>query len=216
MREYPSIPGPSGGHHEMCYGFHKYDGSSMRAEWSRKRGWYKFGLRHTMLDTSDPIFGQIVPIFLGKYADDLDKLFRNDKYFRGCQSVIVFGEFFGTKSFGGMHFPDEDQQWDVVIFDINPHKKGILGPKEFLDLVGHLQVAELVWQGNFGNLLIEQVRKELIDISSKYPVRAEIPEGIVCKSGTGHRLWRCKIKTERYREALKERYRSDWINYWEN
>lgn len=214
MRVYPSIEGPSKAPHKPCYCFTKYDGSSVRFEWSSKRGWYKFGTRHCMIDHTDPIFGPAVPLFLQKYGDDLEKVFKTEKAFRGVRSFIVFGEYFGEKSFAGMHFPDE-QKWDVVLFDVNPHKQGILGPKEFLDAFGHLKVAECLGVFQMGEELIQNVRKERLDCESKYPVKTEIPEGVICKGLDGrHKLWMAKIKTERYKEELKKRYRTDWISYW--
>lgn len=219
MKSYPEIPGPSGGHHEKCYAFHKYDGSNLRFEWSPKRGWYKFGTRNCLINETDSVFGPAIPLFIQKYGDDLEKVFKKDKLFRGVQNVIVFAEYFGSKSFAGMHFPD-DTQWDVVLFDVNPHKKGILGPKEFLDTFGHLAVAELVYEGNFGPWLIDAVRGETIDLVSKYPIRTEVPEGVVCKGickakGKSNPLWFCKVKTERYKQELRRRYQVDWIKYWE-
>jgi hypothetical protein len=103
----------------------------------------------------------------------------------------------------------------VVLFDVNPITKGFLGPKDFLDLFGHLPVAEVAWQGNFGPWLVNAIRKEEIDIESKYEVKAEIPEGVVCKGGRDHEIWMCKVKTERYRDALKKLYEADWEKYWE-
>ena len=102
-----------------------------------------------------------------------------------------------------------------MLFDVNPIKKGMLGPKEFLDLFGHLKVAELVYQGLVTPEFIMAVRKETIPIASQYEIRPEIPEGVVCKGGKDHRLWMCKIKTERYKEALKTMYEGDWEKYWE-
>lgn len=214
MKTYWSIEGPSKGHKgKPCYAFVKYDGSNMRFEWSQKRGWYKFGTRKMMIDETSKVFGPCIPMFLEKYGDGLEKVFRTDKFFRGVQSVVVFGEYFGSKSFAGMHRPDD--LCDIVLFDVNPHKKGILGPKQFLDSFGHLNVAEVVYQGNFGASLVEAVRKETINIESNYSVKSEIPEGVICKSGSGHQLWMCKIKTERYKARLKEEYQSDWEKFWE-
>lgn len=215
MKTYWSIDGPSKGHKgKPCYAFVKYDGSNMRFEWSRKRGWYKFGTRKTMIDHTSKVFGPCIPMFLEKYGDGLENVFKTDKLFRGIQSVVVFSEYFGSQSFAGMHRP-WDEQRDIVLFDVNLHKKGFLGPKQFLDSFGHLNVAEVVYQGNFNTSLVESVRNETIDLESKYQVRAEIPEGVICKSGTGHQLWMCKIKTERYKAELKEEYESDWEKFWE-
>lgn len=213
MKQYPEIPGPAGGHHKPCYAFYKYDGSNIRAEWSPKRGWYKFGTRHTMIDANDPVFGTSIPLFLQKYGETLPEVFKKDKLFRGVQNVIVFFEWFGADSVGGSHKPDDPH--DVVLFDVNPHKKGFLGPKQFLDSFGHLPVAELVWQGNYGPWLVEAVRKEQIPIESKMIIHAPWPEGVVCKGiDGGHDRWACKIKTERYKELLKILYDAAWEKYW--
>jgi len=217
MKSYRNIDGPCGGHKgKPCYAFVKYDGSNLRFEWSRKRGWYKFGARKTMIDETHKIFGPAIPLFLKKYGDALEKVFKKEKIFFGVRNIVVFAEFFGAKSFSGSHKP-WDKNWDVVLFDVNPMKKGLLGPKQFLDLFGHLPVAEVAYQGNFGTWLVETVRKEEegVDLESKYEVKAEIPEGVVCKGGTGHDIWMCKIKTERYKAALKELYEADWEKYWE-
>lgn len=214
MKTYWSIEGPAKAPHKPCYGFVKYDGSNLRSEWSKKRGWYKFGTRKCMINETDEIFGRSVELFKNKYGDDLEKVFKTNKIFNGVQNVVVFFEFFGTKSFAGMHFPEETQ-WDVVLFDINLHKKGMLGPKEFLDTVGHLKVAELVFQGNLGEELIQNVKNGILDCSSKYDIKTEIPEGIVCKGGKGHDLWACKIKTNAYKEELKKRYEHDWMKHWD-
>lgn len=213
MNHYPSIEGSNNAPHKPCYAFVKYDGASIRAEWSRKRGWYKFGTRKRLLDQTDEIFGPAIPLFLNKYGDSLPKVFLSEKDFRGVTSFIVFFEYFGEKSLGGGFVPGD--RTDVVLFDANPHKKGILGPKEFLDIFGHLQVAEVVYQGNLNQEFIENVRTEKVDISSKYEIRSEVPEGVVCKGSSGHQLWMRKIKTNRYKEELQKRYQADWSKFWE-
>lgn len=213
MKSYPEIGGPSSGHHKPCYAFVKYDGSNMRFEWSRKRGWYKFGTRKLMIDENTPIFGKAIPLFLEKYGDGISQVFKKDKYFFGVDSVIVFAEWYGSLSFAGQHKPNDEH--DIVLFDVNPIKKGFVPPKQFLDIFGHLNVAELVYSGNYGEWLIESVKKETIDITSKYKVQTAFPEGVICKGGEKHDTWRCKIKTERYKEALKALFESNWEKYWE-
>jgi hypothetical protein len=215
MKSYPSIDGPAKAPQKPCYGFVKYDGSNIRAEWSKKRGWYKFGTRKCMIDETDIIFGRACTLFKDKYGDSLETVFKSEKLFRGIQSVVAFFEFFGEKSFAGMHFPEE-QKWDVVLFDLSLHKKGMIGPKEFLDSVGHLPVAEMIFEGNLGEELIQSVRSETLNCESKYEIKTEVPEGIICKGENGRNLWMAKIKTERYREELRKRYRMDWEKYWEN
>jgi hypothetical protein len=213
MKSYPSIPGPAQAPHAPCYAFVKYDGSNLRFEWSKKRGWYKFGTRNLMFDETSELFGPAIPLFLQKYGDDLPKVFSDAKEFRGVTNFVVFCEWFGAKSFAGQH--EHDDPKDIVLFDVNPIKKGIIGPKLFLDLFGHLKVAELLNQGNFGPEFEMNVRDEKIDLLSKYEIRTEIPEGVICKAGTGHDLTLWKVKTSRYKEELKRRQPMDWELMWE-
>ena len=215
MKTYWSIDGPSKGHKgKHCLVFVKYDGSNMRFEWSRKRGWYKYGTRKCMIDETHPIFGRAVPMFLHKYGQHLDEMFRRDKFFRSLHSAVAFAEYFGPKSFAGAHKP-WDKKMDIVLFDVNLHKKGFMSPREFVDTFKHLDVAEVLTECNYGKELIQKVRKETMDLNSKYDSRPEIPEGVICKGGTGHQLWMCKIKSENYKEALMKYYEADWEKDWE-
>lgn len=213
MKSYPSIEGASKAPRLPCYIFFKYDGSNLRFEWSKKQGWHKFGTRNLLFDETSHVFGTAIPLFLQKYADDLEKVFTSEKDFRGIDRFTVFCEWFGAKSFAGQHEPDDPK--DIILFDVNPNKKGILGPKQFLDTFGHLQVAELLQQGNLNDELIAQVRAGTFPIESKYPIKSEVIEGVICKGGTGHKLWMCKVKTQLYYDELKRRHPVDWEKLWE-
>lgn len=210
MKQYPSINHSSKAPRQECYAFVKYDGSNLRFEWSKKQGWYKFGTRHLMFDETSPLFGSAIATFKEKYDDDLMKVFKH-KDFRGVDNFIVFAEWFGARSFAGQH--EEDDPKDIVIFDVNPHKKGFLSPKQFIDYFGHLKVAECVYHGNMNESLIAAVRAsnfDHVDFRSKYPITTEVPEGIVCKGGKGHSLWMCKIKSHLYFDEIKRRRPLDW------
>jgi hypothetical protein len=213
MKSYPSIPHSSKAPRKPCYIFVKLDGSNLRFCWSKKQGWHKFGTRKLLFDETSPIFGSAIPLFLQKYADDLEKAFKH-KDFRGVDQFTVFAEWFGAKSFAGAHDPDDPK--DIVIFDVNPLKKGILLPQVFLDHFGHLKVAELIGHQNLTDQLIQDVREEKIDVESKYEIRTAVPEGVICKGGdSGHSSWMTKIKTHRYYEELKARRPQDWESLWE-
>ena len=95
----------------------------------------------------------------------------------------------------------------MILFDVNVHKKGILDPKTFLKLFGHLHIPELVYEGNLNEPFIQAVRENKLDI--------KLNEGVVCKGGSGHNLWMAKIKTWEYLEKLKSRKGDDWTKYWE-
>jgi hypothetical protein len=216
MKQYPEMQNASKAPRKPCYGFVKYDGSNLRFEWSKKKGWHKTGTRKLMIDETHPGFGPAIPMFKQKYGDDLEKVFKKDKLFKGVDRVVVFCEWFGAKSFAGQH--EENDPKTIILFDVNPMKKGMLGPKEFIDTFGHLEIAEMIYQGNLNDQLITEVRAsnfDFLNFRSKYPITTEIPEGIICKGDKGHDLWMCKIKTQNYYDELKKRHPVDWEEFWE-
>lgn len=131
MKQYPSILNATGFLGRPCIAFYKYDGSNLRFEYSRKSGWHKFGTRSRLFDKNDPDFGSAIDIFLEKHAPGLDGTIKKDKLLRNAQSIIIYAEFFGPNSFTGQHQANDSKE--LVIFDANVHKHGILGPREFLD-----------------------------------------------------------------------------------
>lgn len=204
MKEYPSIQGPNKAPQLPCIGFYKYDGSNTRFEWQKKRGWCKFGTRHQMFDSTHPVFGSAVEIFNETIAPKIDPIFKDE--FRNVESVIVFCEFLGPNSFAGTHV--ESDKKELKLFDVNVHKKGILSPSDFVKLFGHLDIsAQVVYHGNFNASLIQAVRKNQLE--------TRLNEGIVCKGGSGHKLWMAKIKTEEYIERLKNKFQDKWQEYGE-
>ena len=213
MKDYPHINGSSKAPHEPCVAFCKYDGSNLRFEWSKKRGFYKFGTRTRLFDKNDPVFGEGIDLFLNKYSEDLSKIFTDNKDYRNRGEAIAFCEFFGNKSFAGLHVKEDPKT--VILFDINIYKMGILGPKEFLENFGHLDVAEVVSYTNLNQEFINDIREGKIQFESKKPIKNPVWEGVVCKSGKSHGLWMVKIKTNAYRDALKNHYATDWLKYWE-
>lgn len=65
MKTYPSIPRSTGQSFQEydAYVFDKLDGSNLRFEWSRKKGWVKYGTRRRLFDTTDPVFGEAITLF---------------------------------------------------------------------------------------------------------------------------------------------------------
>ena len=213
METYPNIQGSTKAPRKPCVAFCKYDGSNIRFEWSKKRGWYKFGTRSQMIDHASEIYGVAVPIFLEKYGDAIARVFVDSKDFRGRDKAVVFCEFFGAKSFAGIHFDNDPK--DLVLFDVSVYKKGILGPKNFLRHFGHLDVAEVVYKGNLNEEFIRAVREGGIGFKSARPIKTRIWEGVVCKGGDSHELWMAKVKTYQYRDELQKLYSGNWLSFWE-
>ena len=122
MKTYPTVPRGWRKHpkDEVIYAFDKIDGTNIRAEWSRKKKkFWKFGTRQLLIDESHGDFGEAVGLVRGKYERDLHDIFTKERF----EKVICFFEFYGENSFAGRHL---DEPHDVKLFDINPHKKGLL------------------------------------------------------------------------------------------
>lgn len=202
MKSYDKIEywnkGPFG---EECVSFLKEDGSNMRFEWGHKRGFYKFGTRSVMIDKSDKQFGQGIDIFLNKYGEELDKIFRN-KY-KKVESFVVFGEFVGENSFAGQHV-DTDIK-DVIMFDINQYKRGIISPFEFVENFGHLHIPNIVYQGEYTYDFVRDIR------NNKYNLK----EGVIVKGTTKSKSkeepWMVKVKTNEWLQKVKEKFGEKYL-----
>lgn len=198
MQQFPSIMTYKKFSNQSCIAFDKLDGSNVRFEWSKKRGWHKSGTRKQMLDENHPHMGVAPSIFVNKYGEDLERIFRDSKEYKKRDSFIAFGEFLGPKSFAGVHEPDDD--YDVILFDIWIYKVGMIGPNEFVKNFRHLHIPRIVYEGNLNKEFVESVRRNDYNLH----------EGVICKWGkTG--IWRkdlnmCKIKTASYIERIKSVY----------
>lgn len=203
MKQYPSIPHWNQGiWGEPVFAFNKYDGSNIRFEWNKKRGWYKFGTRKVLLDPNSRPLGAAVGLFMDKYAEDLERKFTDDKEMRKQQRFLAFCEFIGENSFAGIH-NDEDKH-DVILFDVNQHNKGLLPPKEFLKKFGDLHIAEVVYNGNYNKEFVNKIKTNTLE-------GYDLHEGVVCKgSRTTKRknqelVWMCKVKTNEWIRKVRER-----------
>jgi hypothetical protein len=199
MNQYFHIPGykdaPKG---LPCIAFDKLDGQNVRFEWTKKRGWYKFGTRRRLFDESDVEFGRSIPVFLNKYGDAIPKVLRDEKEYRGITEVIVFCEWVGPNSFAGIHDPNDTL--DVVLFDVNPYKKGIISPRQFIKHFGHLDIPRTIFVGNFNQEFINDVRKGRYDVKEGVVAKGNKPNG-----RPPHNYWCAKIKTLGWLAELKRK-----------
>lgn len=198
MLEYPSIlgwrklPEIMG---ETCSAFEKYDGSNLRWEWTPKQGWFKYGTRHCLFNEGTELFSQAVDPFkreIGKAV--VDRVCTMLK--RKPERIVAFTEFFGPSSFAGTHVLNEDKE--LKLFDISVFKQGFLSPDDFQYYFGDEKwSARLIYRGPFTEALVEDIQAENSTI---------LNEGVVCKGGSRHDLWRVKIKTRDYMERLHRNY----------
>lgn len=192
MKTYPSIE------HVLrkgvpVYLFGKIDGSNIRAEWARNRGWYKFGRRNGLLDDSNPILLEAPGLIFEHYADDLARIFTANRWDR----VISFFEFAGPSSFAGNHTKEPHS---VTLFDVSVHPKGLLEPNPFLKLFGDLPagVAPFLCHGNF----TDDIQKQIEDSTLPgMPFEGVVAKGSYVSPGMPlmfkykSRAWLDKLKT---------------------
>ncbi len=200
MKHYLSIPGPSKAQRGPCIAFYKYDGSNIRAEWTKKQGWCKFGSKKVLINEGS-LVGGAVKVFLDTYGESLPKVFASHKYFRGVQRVVVFCEYFGPSSFAGYHELSEADQMEIVLLDVNIHKKGLVTPSNFVKIFGHLKIPEIVYEGNFGTEFIEAVKNGDYDVEEGVVVKGVKPG----KGDSSHHIWMAKVKTRAWIQKLKQK-----------
>lgn len=190
MKQYPSIP--SEVQNVPCYAFNKLDGSNIRAEWNPKKGFHKFGTRHRLLGADEPILGRSIDLIQSKY-EDMQPILKHSR----TERAICFFEFWGPNSAFGQHNADEQQT--VTLIDVSLFKKGYLPPKEFLDMFGSVDHAEMLYHGNINSEFVEMVR------NGSLPGMG--PEGVVCKGPFDRKLGMplmFKLKRSDWYDRLRE------------
>ena len=186
--------------------FDKLDGQNLRFEWSRKRGWYKFGSRHSMFDETHPEFGKTIQIFLDKYEGGFDNIFRRNRKYRDSRSFVVFCEYLGPNSFCGMHDPNDEM--DVVLLDVavtDETEVRYIEPRDFIRDFGGLGIPKVVYEGNLSKEFVNDIR------IGKYDVK----EGVMCKgvqtNKGGRRVWIVKAKTNAWMDRLRGKIGEDGL-----
>lgn len=189
MKEYPTISRVIQRDIDV-YAFDKLDGSNIRVEWSKKRGFYKFGSRHCLIDSSHETLGESISLIQDSFVE-LDRIFRDQRY----ESAVAFFEFFGDNSCFGNHIKEPHR---VILIDVAPYKKGILTPDKFLKLFDGLYIPNLVYRGRIGVEAENKIRNAEFDGITF--------EGVVCKgiSKKGSSpITMFKVKTNNWIEKLR-------------
>jgi hypothetical protein len=167
VKTYPSIAYASESHIPIV-AFDKLDGSNIRAEWTSKKGWHKFGTRNRLVDETDPIFGQAPKLVQAKYGEPLAQRLRD----AGIDRAMCFFELWGPSSFAGNHVLTE--KLTVTLLDIAPFNQGILEPARFLKIASGLDHARVLYEGEVTPEFIESVRASTLSGMTF--------EGVVCKA----------------------------------
>jgi len=206
MIEYPEIMSSSKAPRKPCIAFEKLDGSNIRVKWTQKKGFCLFGTRTQLIDASHPDFGNVVPIFLRDYADKLSDIIK--KNWANERELIFFGEYFGEKSFAGVH-DKEDASKEFVLFDVLVGHKfpKFLLPQDFNHIFQNkVKTPKVIYRGNLNEEFITDVRNNIYGLN----------EGVVCKgierSGAFRgNVWMAKIKTQAYFDRLYTKWGTEGI-----
>lgn len=200
MKQYPSINFNDSKYiGENIWAFDKLDGSNIRCEWNKKRGWYKFGTKNQIIDERNEQFGNAVTVFMNKYSESLNKVFKDNRDYTKALSFVVFVEYFGDCSFAGYHVEEDDNK-DVVLFDVNAYKKGFIKPNTFVKDFGHLHIPELIYEGEYTKEFIQDVRE------GKYSLKEGAVVKGLRKTKNDELVWMTKIKQNSWLEKLKDKF----------
>ncbi len=199
MKQYPSIPqSPPKSKHlqDYAYGFDKLDGSNIRAEMHAGR-FVRYGSRNRLLEADHPHLGAAIELIRTRYEAGLAAIMEQLR----AKEFTAFFEFYGPRSFAGTHEPDDPKE--VVLFDLDVRRRGLLPPDEFLALCGHLKIPRLLHAGPVTPELIDSIRSDTLP---------GIAEGVIFKGRAGKQggktvMW--KVKTRRWLERLKDHCAGD-------
>jgi hypothetical protein len=198
MKQYPSIPKIPLEDMEgkRVIAFSKIDGSNIRAEWSRKKGFYKFGSRKRLIDNNDQQLGEAVSI-ISEYKEAFYNIFTAKKVDR----AVCFFEYWGENSAFGYHY--SEPHWATLI-DVSIYKKGILSPDDFLEWFSDsdIPIPSVLYKGKIDEDFYSSVKNGTLEgIGS---------EGVVCKSGLDKGgPWMVKIKRQSWLDKLKSFCKDD-------
>jgi len=189
MKSYPSIGTKF--ERTKVVTFDKLDGSNIRAEWSKKKGFYKFGSRNKLIDNKHPMLGESVDLILEK-TDELSSIFSRKKWERS----VAFFEFYGENSFAGSH---EDEEHVVTLIDVNVYKRGMLEPLYFVELFEEVGIPKVLYKGVLDEKLVTDVKSGTLDGMTF--------EGVVCKYlwNKNNTVKMFKIKNRSWIDKLKEK-----------
>jgi hypothetical protein len=198
MKEYPTIEKQIlEGNNFYC--FDKLDGSNVRCEFNIKKGFTKFGSRTQLFDERSNDLGKYsIPLIKEKEKEIIEVLKKN-KFEKGT----CFFEFYGPSSFAGNH--NWQEQHKVVLIDVWIEKKGMIDPKDFIELFSEVvETPKMLYYGPITEDLIQSIKTSSLEGISF--------EGVICKTRKPNKQHYCpavKIKTTAWLEKLRSICKSE-------
>ena len=212
MKTFPSILHAKESIGTYIYAFDKLDGSNLRFQWDRKlskksnftHGFGKFGTRRTMIYKNDKNWGKAIDIFMEKYSEGLDKIFREDKDLRNAKKITVFCEYYGPNSFAGWHSEDDkkNDKMELTLIDVDVFQKGIMSPRDFIKKFNHLGIPRVIYQGMYNQQLIDDVRNNIYGLTEGVVIKGTI---LTKKKGVENTFME-KVKTKSWLDKVREIY----------
>jgi hypothetical protein len=182
---------------ENIYVFDKLDGSNVRCEVDKKGKILQYGKRHGLLDDQTPYLIEAKDLIDTKYGPCFKDIMSKNKW----EFATFYFEFCGKSSYCGRHF---DEPHDVVLFDIDVYKKGVLPPNIFLEVTKGLDTAALLTVATLD-----------LDLQAKV-FNDQLPgitfEGVICKGPIDRKTkkpFMVKLKTKKWYDMLKEKFSED-------
>lgn len=185
MKQYPSISTKFS--KARIFAFDKLDGSNIRAEWSEKKGFYKFGSRTQLMDENHPMLGEAVKLIREK-EQQLGAIFSKQRWSR----VVAFFEYYGANSFAGSH---ENEKRQVILIDVNVYKHGMVEPQHFVELFLDVGIPKVLFKGVIDEKFITSVKNGTLANMTF--------EGVVCKYTEKNQVKMFKIKNRAWIDKLK-------------
>lgn len=195
VKQYPSIPNSGGQSFEdlgLVHVFDKLDGSNLRVEWTKKRGFFKFGSRTQLIDETSLQFEDAPQLMIEQGELVLSRLKKKP------QKLVIFGEYYGPNSFAGVHFPADEKRFTV--FDVCVDNRGWMDPKDFVkQFEGVVDTPHYLGPLSWSRGFIQRVREGMYDTEITF-------EGVVGKTLLGPRLKMGKAKSQKWIDKVKALY----------
>lgn len=176
------------------YVFDKLDGSLIRAEYTSKRGFYKFGRKNGLIDHTNPFLLE-APDLIKSTESNLISFLEENRF----TEAVAFYEFYGPSSFAGTHINEFHQ---VTLVDISVNKKGLVDPKILIELPEWgIQTAKLLYSGTIDQEIIGSVQDGTMEGMTF--------EGVVFKQNRNNQRKMVKLKNRAWLEKLKKKCGND-------
>ncbi len=195
MKSYPSITTKIDFSKDY-YLFDKLDGSNIRAEWSKKQGFYKFGSRTQLLTPDQVALYPAIEYIKNMqtfFSESLSEKLSRYKY----DSAVCFFEWYGPNSFAGNHVDSLDQM-KATLIDVSVYKQGILNPETYVKMFSDCGLPKILHKGKITEEIFQSVRNRTLEGMTL--------EGVICKEAGVNKHGRhamAKIKSNDWLNQLK-------------